>query len=75
MDKIWDRNPSKSEVICRWGVDEKTEWPRSNDKCRTLKFYFQYPKQNMHILWLMIYIYISLFVSCKKRRWKCNVLI
>ena len=37
MDKIWDRNPSKSEVIGRCGGDEKTEWPRSNDKSRTLK--------------------------------------
>ena len=24
MDKIWDRNPSKSEVIGRSGGDEKT---------------------------------------------------
>jgi len=24
MDKIWDRNPSKSEVIGRFGGDEKT---------------------------------------------------
>jgi len=24
MDKIWDRNPSKSEVIVRCGADEKT---------------------------------------------------
>jgi len=24
MDKIWDRNPLKSEVIGRCGVDEKT---------------------------------------------------
>ena len=25
MYKIWDRNPSKSEVIGRWGGDEKNE--------------------------------------------------
>jgi len=25
MDKIWDRNPLKSEVIGRCGWDEKTE--------------------------------------------------
>jgi len=25
MDMIWDRNPSKSEVIGRCGGDEKTE--------------------------------------------------
>ena len=37
MDKIWDRNPSKSEVIGRCGGDEKTVWPRRTDKSRTLK--------------------------------------
>ena len=30
-------NPSKSEVIGRCGEDEKTEWPCSTDKSRTLK--------------------------------------
>jgi len=30
MDKIGDKNPSKSEVIGRCGEDEKNEWP-----CRT----------------------------------------
>ena len=37
MDKIWYRNPSKSEVIGRCGGDEKTEWPRRTNKSRTLK--------------------------------------
>ena len=37
MDKIVYRNPSKSEVIGRCGVDEKTEWSRKSDKSRTLK--------------------------------------
>ena len=37
MDKIWYRNPSKSEVIDRCGGDEKTEWPRRTDKNCTLK--------------------------------------
>ena len=37
MDKIWYRNPSKSEVIGRCGGDEKPEWPRRTDKSRTLK--------------------------------------
>ena len=37
MDKIWYRNPSKSEVIGRCGGDEKTEWPHRTDKCRMLK--------------------------------------
>ena len=32
MDKIWYRNPSKSEVIGRCGGDEKTEWPHRTDK-------------------------------------------
>ena len=36
MDKIWDRNPSKSDVIVRCGGDEKTEWPRTTDKSRKL---------------------------------------
>ena len=37
MDKIWYRNPSKSEVIGRCGGDEKNEWPRRADKSRMLK--------------------------------------
>ena len=37
MDKIWDRNPSKSEVIGRCGGDEKNKRPRRTDKSRTLK--------------------------------------
>jgi len=40
MDKIWYRNPSKSEVsevIGRCGGDEKNEWPRRTDWSRTLK--------------------------------------
>ena len=36
MDKIWYRNPSKSEVIGLCGGDEKNEWPRRTDKYRTL---------------------------------------
>ena len=31
-DKIWDRNPSKSEVIGRCGGDEKNERPCRTDK-------------------------------------------
>jgi len=37
MDKIWYRNPSKSDVIGRCGGDEKNEWPRRTDKSQTLK--------------------------------------
>ena len=36
MDKIWDRNPSKSEVIGRCGGDEKPAWSRRTDNSRTL---------------------------------------
>ena len=32
MDKIWDSNLSKSEVIGLCGEDEKTGWPRRTDK-------------------------------------------
>ena len=39
MDTIWDRNPSKSEVIGRCDGDEKPEWPHRTDKSRTLKNY------------------------------------
>ena len=41
MDKIWYRNPSKSEVIGRCGGDEKTEWPRRIDKSQMLKKWFK----------------------------------
>ena len=34
MDKMWDRNTSKSEVIGRCGGNEKTEWPCRTDKSR-----------------------------------------
>ena len=37
MHKIWDRNPSKSEVIGRCGGYEKTEWPSRTDQSGTLK--------------------------------------
>ena len=37
MDKIWDGNPSKSEVIGRCGGDEKTELSLVTDKSRMLK--------------------------------------
>jgi len=37
MDKIWYRNPSKSEVIGRCCGDEKNEWPSRTDKSQTLK--------------------------------------
>jgi len=36
MNKIWDRNPSKSEVISRCSGIEKNEWPSRTDESRTL---------------------------------------
>ena len=40
MDKIWYRNPSKSEVIGRCGEDEINEWPRRTDKSRKIRLFF-----------------------------------
>jgi len=37
MDKILDRNPSKSEDIGRCGGDEKNEWPRWTTKVERQK--------------------------------------
>ena len=37
MDKLWDGNPSKSEVIGRCGGDKKIVLSRRTDKSRTLK--------------------------------------
>ena len=50
MDKIWDRNPSKSEVIGRCGGDEKNRMTtqnrqKSNFKKDLLGAYPDGPKQ------------------------------
>ena len=45
MDKIRDRNPSKSEVIGRFGGDEKKESPHRTDKSRTLN------NNTVHCFW------------------------
>ena len=49
-------NPSKSEVIGRCGGDEKTEWPSSTDKSRTLKkkksLQIRNMKENRQIWWM-----------------------
>ena len=37
MDNIWDRNPSKSEVIGRCGGDEKKPNDHAEPNRRTLK--------------------------------------
>ena len=37
MDKIWDRNPSKSQAIDRCGGDEKPNDHAEPTKRRTLK--------------------------------------
>jgi len=36
MNRIWDRNPSKSVVIGRCGGYEKSEWPSRSDSSRML---------------------------------------
>ena len=46
MDKIWYRNPSKSEVIGRCDGDENREWPRRTEKSRTLNIYKIWKKNN-----------------------------
>ena len=38
MDKIWYRNPSKSEVIGRCGVDEKN-WMTTQNRHKSDKFF------------------------------------
>jgi len=50
MDKIWYRNPVKSEVIGRCGGDEKTEWLRRTDKSRTQKNLENYKQNPYNIL-------------------------
>ena len=47
MDKIWDRHPSKSEVIGRCGGDEKKT--RRTDKSRTLKNNNKLTNENIYI--------------------------
>ena len=63
MDKIWYRNPWKSEVI---GGDEKNEWPRRTDKSRTLKT--NNKKMNIQPYYL---VYLALN-SCHKYRQKAS---
>ena len=54
MDKIWDGNPSKSEVIGRCDGDEKNEWPRITDaKSRMLKKTTQ-KQQNTSVLHMTV---------------------
>ena len=63
MDKIWDRNPSKSEVIGRCGGDEKNEWSRWTDKSRTLKkifFIMSGPSHHDDLLVLVLVLCLEL---------------
>ena len=63
MDKIWYRNPSKSEVIGRCGGDEKTEWPRRPDKSRTLKEIIKSPHTKEYDMYnARVYIIVIRFV-------------
>ena len=57
MDKIWYRNPTKSEVIGRCGGDEKTERPHRTDTSRTLKnegISIEFERKNNKILVLLL---------------------
>ena len=67
MDKIWDRNPSKSEVIGRCGGDKKAEWPRGTDNSRTLK---KHLKQQT-----TTYVTIRMFKYMVIPRVYCNTLV
>ena len=53
MDKIWYRNPSKSEDIGCCDGDEKTEWPRrtdTNSKKKSKKKSHTWPKHYLQLL-------------------------
>ena len=62
MDKIWYRNPSKSEVIDRCGADEKkNEWPRRTDKSRTLKKQTKKQKKLIHTVFEICHYSVNYF--------------
>ena len=50
MDKIWYRNPSKLEVIGRFGGDEKNRMTMQNRQSRTLKKKFKKKKSISFVL-------------------------
>ena len=54
MDKIWNGNPSKWEVIGRIGWEEKNAWPCRTDKSRT-------QKKNMIISAVFYWVYLLYF--------------
>jgi len=50
MDKIWDRDPSKSEVIGHCSGNEKTEWPPRTDKVKNkTKKTLRYLRRNKYV--------------------------
>ena len=62
MDKIWYRNPSKSEVIGCCGEMKKLEGPRRTDKSWTLIFLIKTDVWQHAVS--MVYITIVLFLPC-----------
>ena len=69
MDKIWYRNPSKSEVIGRCGGDEKKRMTTQNRQKSNAKYFFIYicPRnsikpycENVHVATVTNYILYTL---------------
>ena len=64
MDKIWDRNPSKSEVIGRCGGDKKTEWPRRTGKSQILKKEKKEVQYYPMDAWESLFLYLRVLRAC-----------
>ena len=63
MDKIWDRNPSKSEVIGRCGEDEEekmTTQNRQKSNAKKTKNTFVHFMTNIFLK----YLHQSIMLSC-----------
>ena len=60
MDKIWYRNPSKSEVIGRCGGDEKTRMTTQNRQKSNAK------KQNKKIIFIIVIIVSSICIHLNR---------
>ena len=55
-------NPSKTEVIGHCGRGEKTEWPRSTDKSRTLKKNKKWQCIMFYIIFGIIFIIFTIII-------------
>ena len=60
MDKIWERNPSKSEVIARCDWEAKSEWRRRTDKVERWKEF----KKCHEVKCLHVHVCVGVFVYC-----------